>query len=235
MFMSTQPDTKARHAAVLAELAEIGMAMARGLKDEMETAETPEAKARAVAAFPRVARAVRQCVALEARLERDAARDAVEDVRRERADVERRIRRRKVQVTTWMQRAICNDSPDDDDLTAQRMEDLRDRLDENLLDADFADRPLGEVIGRLCAALGLDPDRIMGEPDYGPDDPEDPDEDPDDGSEDDVEDGPDNGAPGGPGDGSGHGHGLDDPDPGQAPPPDPSAERSPWRHNYGPT
>lgn len=69
-----EPHTE-RHAAILAELAEIGMVMARGLREEVETAETPEAKARAVAAFPRVARAVRQTLALEARFRRDAARD----------------------------------------------------------------------------------------------------------------------------------------------------------------
>jgi hypothetical protein len=180
MFMSSHSDNDARRGAVLAELAEIGMAMARGLRDEMEAAETPETKARAMAGFTKIARTVRQCVALEARLERDAARAAVEAQAREDGHLQRRIRRRKAHVTRWIQRAICNDAQDDDegdDLAAERMEDLRERLDENLLDADFADRPLGEVVALLCADLGLDPDRILG--DKG-EDPEDPDEEPED-------------------------------------------------------
>jgi hypothetical protein len=156
------------------------MAMARGLRDEMEAAETPETKARAMASFTKIARTVRQCVALEARLERDATRAAVEAQAREDGHLQRRIRRRKAHVTRWIQRAICNDAQDDDegdDLAAERMEDLRERLDENLLDADFADRPLGEVVALLCADLGLDPDRILGDDN---EDPEDPDEEPED-------------------------------------------------------
>ena len=69
--MSTTEDMNDRHAKILAELAEIGMVIARDLRAEVETAGTPEAKARAVAAFPRVARAVRQTLALEARFRRD--------------------------------------------------------------------------------------------------------------------------------------------------------------------
>jgi len=164
MFMSSDADMTQRHGALLAELAEIGMAMARGLRDELEAAEAPEAKARAVAAFPKVARAVRQCVALEARLARDATRAAVEDEERARRDTEHRVRRRRAKVVVWMQRAICNDG-EDVDLAMERMEDLRERLDENLLDADFADRPLGEILVDLCIELGLDPARVMGGPD----------------------------------------------------------------------
>lgn len=220
MFMSSDADTTTRHAAILAELAEIGMAMARGLRDEMEAAETPEARGRAVAAFPRIARTVRQCVALEARLGRDAVRAAAEDQARERRDVEHRVRRRRAQVSAWMRRAICNDRPDDDDLTAQRMEDLRDRLDEDLLDADFADRPFDEVIAGLCAALGLDPDRLMGETD---DDPDDWPEDPDDEAGDDGDD---------PDSDPGDGESPDDPGEAAAAAPDPPRRPSPWRYNY---
>lgn len=185
MFMSSNPDMNARHGALLAELAEIGMAMARGLREEMETAEAPEAKARAMTSFTKIARTVRQCVALEARLDGDATRAAVEAQAHEDRDLQRRIRRRKARVTHWVQRAICNDAreDDDEDLIAERMEDLRERLDENLLDADFADRPLGEVLAMLCADLGLDPDRVLGE--HDDDDPEDPDEEPEGGPDED--------------------------------------------------
>ena len=162
-----------RHGRILAELAEIGMAIARGLQAQALEAESSEAKAQAVAAFPRVARAVRQTLALEARLQRDARREAAE-VRGEAArDLALRLRRRKALVRTWMQRAIANHTPDDDDTIHMRLEDLRDRLDDDLLDADFADRPVEDLIIELHFSLGLTP------PDFAFADQDDPD--PDDG------------------------------------------------------
>jgi len=165
--MTDTPDMTERHAAILAELAEIGMVMARGLRAEAETAETPEAKAQAVTAYPRVARAVRQTLALEARLKRDARREAVEVLGQARRGLDLRIRRRKALVRTYMQRAIANDTPDDDDTIHTRLEDLRDRLDLDLLDETFADRPVEDVIADLHIELGLAP------PDFGPEAPED--------------------------------------------------------------
>ena len=179
MFMSCDPAAPARHAAILAELAEIGMAMARGLREEFEAAETPEAKARSMATFPKIARAVRQCLALESKLTTDARREAAEVKGEERRELALRIRRRKVKAAIWVQRAICNDTPDDGDLIGERMEDLAERLNENLLDADFADRPFHEVIGQLCEGLGLDPTRVLGE-EPEDDEPEDQDDEPED-------------------------------------------------------
>jgi len=156
--MADAPDMTERHAAILAELAEIGMTIARGLQAQVLAAETPEATAQAVAAYPRVARAVRQSLALEARLKRDARRAAVEVEAHARRELDLRIRRRKALVRAEMRRAIGDATPDDDDeLFHDRIEDLRERLDTDLLDADFADRPLEEVIADLCIQLGLAP------------------------------------------------------------------------------
>jgi len=173
--MSTAEHTE-RHAAILAELAEIGMVIARELRAEVETAETPEAKARAVAAFPRIARAVRQTLALETRFRRDAARDAVEEEGRVRREIDGHIRRRKAQVRMWMQRAICNETPDDDDTAQMRLDDLYERLDDQVLDEDFALQPFEDLISDLHRQLGLSPPAFDedGDPDDDPDDAAEP-------------------------------------------------------------
>lgn len=169
--MSTTEDMHDRHATILAELAEIGMVIARDLRAEVETAETPEAKARAVAAFPRVARAVRQTLALEARFRRDAARDAVEEHERVNREMVSHIRRRKAQVRMWMQRAICEETPDDIETAEVRLHDLYERLDDQVLDEDFALAPFQQVIAYLHRELGLAP------PTFGEADEDDPDDD----------------------------------------------------------
>lgn len=174
-----EPHTE-RHAAILAELAEIGMAMARGLREEVETAETPEAKARAVAAFPRLARAVRQTLALEARFRRDAARDRLAADERVATEMTGHIRRRKAQVRMWMQRAICQETPDDKETAEARLYDLYERLDDAVLEEDFALAPFPQVIAYLHRELGLTPPTFGDADDDGGDDDENEDDDPDD-------------------------------------------------------
>ena len=182
--MSTATDTIERHAAILGELAEIGMVIARSLRDEVEGAGTPEAKARAVAAFPKIARAVRQCLALEARFRRDAAREAVEAEGRVDGEMVGHIRRRKAQVRMWMQRAICEETPDDIETAEMRLHDLYERLDDQVLDEDFALAPFEEVITTLHRQLGLAPP-VFDAPDEDDDpDGDDPD---DDGADDEAE------------------------------------------------
>ena len=174
--MSDAPDMTERHSAHLAELAEIAMVMARGLRDDLETAETPEAKARAVAAFPAVARTVRQCVALEAKLQRDQVRQHREEIQAYDRDLSVRLRKRKAQVRLHMERAICNAFPpggDDEeelgDEVMMRLEDLRDRLADDVLEADFADMPFHAVIATLHEALGLPPPDVPPEDDLDED------------------------------------------------------------------
>jgi hypothetical protein len=155
--MSTADDTTERHATILAELAEIGMVIARSLRDEVEAAETPEAKARAAAAYPKIARAVRQSLALEVRFRRDATGDAADEEDRLNRELISHIRRRKAQVRMWMQRAICEETPDDIETAEVRLHDLYERLDDEVLDEDFALAPFRVVIAHLHRELGLVP------------------------------------------------------------------------------
>ena len=170
--MPDAADMTERHSATLRELTEIAMVMARGLRDDLEVAETPDAKARAVASFPAIARTVRQCVALEAKLQRDQVRQQREEVQDYDRDLSIRLRKRKAQVRLHMERAICNAFPpggDDEeelgDEVMMRLEDLRDRLADDVLEADFADMPFHAVIATLHEALGLPPPDITPEDD----------------------------------------------------------------------
>ena len=210
--MSDAAEMTERHGRVLADLAEIGMAIAREVQAGVLAAETPAAKAEAAALFPPVARAVRQCVALEAKLRRDLARQDREARQEADREIAHAIRRRKAQVRLHMHRAICNAFPEaleeDDgegppDEILMRFEDLRDRLDDEVLDADFALRPFHEVIEGLHRSLKLPPPQILAD-----------EEDPDDPDEDDPEAG----------------------DPEESPPPEDLARTDPWRHaGLGPT
>jgi hypothetical protein len=91
-------------------------------------------------------------VALEAKLYRD--RQAGRDKARAERAVETRLRgiRRKAKVVEIVERVVERESD------AERLlDDLDERLpDED--DADFADRPLGELVARICRDLGVTPD-----------------------------------------------------------------------------
>lgn len=168
------------HEQVLVELTEIGMGIARGLRDEVMAAETPEAKARAAAAYPRIARAVRQCLALETRFRRDAAREALEaDGRRQKADA-LRLRRRIARVRLVVQQAIQDETPNDDETVETRLTDLYERLDDDVLDEDFVLAPFPQVVAGIHRQLGLSPP-ALGDVGEDPDEDHEPnDDDPDD-------------------------------------------------------
>ena len=68
-----------KHARILGELAEFGLNLARKLHDQAMAAETPQETAELARAFHSVSRSVRQTLALEARLARDAGRQDLED------------------------------------------------------------------------------------------------------------------------------------------------------------
>jgi len=75
--MSIDGDMCERHGRVLAELAEAGLAMVRRLSQAMEQADDAQTLAQVGLAFHRVSRAVRQTMALEFRLVREARREPV--------------------------------------------------------------------------------------------------------------------------------------------------------------
>src|ERR1700761_3347327 len=73
--MSDTPADQDRTAQMLGEIAELSLALARDLATEARGAETPEQKALLADAFQKVSRGLRLTLALNAKLNRDAARE----------------------------------------------------------------------------------------------------------------------------------------------------------------
>ena len=161
-----------RHLAMLAELSEIGMGLARSLGElaqarierEKNGEAAPGRSEDAAAAFDKMAQTVRRTAALEARLA------AGVKARRERLFTERTERRAAGAAAhkTAVEEAIVEGLHDAYAATCPDAEynELADRLmddaQEYLGDADemrgWLDRPIGETVSRLCAAMGLDPE-----------------------------------------------------------------------------
>ena len=161
------------HLRVLGELTEIGMKLARSLGELAEArieaakkedrALTPAEDA-TVASFNKVAQTVRRTVALRDKL------DAEVKVRRDGLIAERAGRRaarseaheaaKKEAVLYGFHDAYAGSTPETE--YAEVIERLMEDTEEYLGDADefrgYLDRPVGETVAKLCAALGLDPD-----------------------------------------------------------------------------
>lgn len=183
---TADPDAEraARHLRGLAELGEIGLELARALRRRVvEAGAAPEPAAVEAApvaagtgfggdvglAFSRIARAVRQTFALEARMaqdERGRAEDRRFEAQRRRSLIESlRPPTRKETIRDAVELAIEADRDEGGNLYIEerRIESLLADLDERLDEADEADlmdRPIGEVVARICADLGVayDPD-----------------------------------------------------------------------------
>jgi hypothetical protein len=145
LFMvSEQPqDRAATRQALLGELAEIGMALARDLPRQ---AAEPDADVDAIALkYARISRAVRQTLALEARFEQDAVEGTARVAKQRGA-------RRKREVERLVTRAI------EAEFSEEAAEDLTSELDERLLgdlDTDYADAPLAILATQICRDLGV--------------------------------------------------------------------------------
>ena len=147
---------------VLRELAELGLAVARGLKARFEGAQADEAAERLAAVFERVGRGVRLTVALQSRLVRDRA-EAESLARR---DEEGEVKRRKAQVRAALaselraadlraadQRTGAQGAPWRGDLRLR----LEERLTEDALFRRLLDGPVEAAIARIRADIGLPP------------------------------------------------------------------------------
>jgi hypothetical protein len=153
--MSKRDEMAERQGRILGELAELGMSLARDLHGRALAADTPKAVVDLGIAFHRISRSVRQTLALEAKLDRDreqAARgDRVEAVRERQG----RISQRADQVRAVTARAIWTEAEGDE---AERLlNDLDDWLEVESFARDFADRPIEDLIARVCADLGVTP------------------------------------------------------------------------------
>jgi hypothetical protein len=159
-----------RHLDMLQELARMGMELARAVHrqgvapaEQASEQPAPEPAAEAALAFSRIAKTVRQCLALEARVadqqrrrelgEIDQAGELLKQSRSYLLGAKRRQVKRAVADAIESEAESGGIYPSD----AER---LFDRLDERIEDEvdDLDDRPVGELIERLCRKLGVAPD-----------------------------------------------------------------------------
>ena len=156
-----------RHLGMLAELAEIGMRLAReverrALAEEPRRDALPD-RARLNSAemdwglvFARIARAVRQTVALEARLAGEAQAQAATVPASQAAAGRKRSRRIKERVRVLAEEAIGAEANGHE---AENLRlDLAERLDDPDIEAELGRRPIGVIFAAICRDLGITPD-----------------------------------------------------------------------------
>ena len=148
-----------RHLAVLKELTEIGLKLARAVCAQATGEAAPDAPAIVSTDLgltaSRIARAIRQTVALEAKLIED--RRAGQTKRAAELAQETKVRAwlRKSKVQDIVERAI---EAQESGTEAERLlSDLTERLMDPDDEALFADRPLPDLVARICRDLGITP------------------------------------------------------------------------------
>jgi len=170
-----------RHGRILGELSELGHDLAKKLHGQAMAAETPAETAELARAFHSVARSVRQTLALEARLARDAARQDREDrtlAERQagyaRLEAQQAVRaphaQRRNRIGAVLERTIRTTY---DEAEAERLlDEVEDRLLEEEDAPDFLDEAVDDQIARLCRDFGLPlPERRLEPPPAAPSPP----------------------------------------------------------------
>lgn len=137
-----------RHGRTLAKLSELSLALAVDLQPRALAAEDTDEATELANAFQKVARGVRQTMALEAKL----ARDAQAAVREDKIEDERtrplRTAQRVTAVRKAVERMIWTEVESDEDAEIG-VEMLADRIDECALNDDFLDTTIEVQVERL--------------------------------------------------------------------------------------
>ncbi|MBS0360661.1 MAG: hypothetical protein JSR98_04730 [Proteobacteria bacterium] len=163
---------------MLGEMAELSLVVAKELASRLRASETPEEAVALAGAFQKVTRVVRLTLALDAKLERDAVRDAraeapedraleADTQKAEAAAAERQrqqalaerpahpIDAQKDRVSRLLNRLLWAESEGDSDEYDVLYDDLTARLDEAARDPAFLDLPIEVLAGRMIADMGL--------------------------------------------------------------------------------
>jgi hypothetical protein len=153
-----------RRLAILAELTEIGMALARDLGPQVADPPAPEKAAPRrdpADAFARLSRAIRLTLALEARTEAELAAlragVAIAMQARREAAAKARSAAHRGAIELAVQEAIETEIADPDEGRAA-CEALTERLREDPAYEDLDSMTFTEAVRRLCADLDLSPD-----------------------------------------------------------------------------
>jgi hypothetical protein len=160
---------------MLGEVAELALVVARELAVRTRESEDVGETVALAEAFQKVSRVVRLTLALDFKLERDAARDAKDAAREaEKAEAEAATQRqlaalgfgapraadtpieaRKTRVSNLVNRLLWNECEGDSEDYDILFDDLSARLDEAALSADFETLPIEELARRVIADMGL--------------------------------------------------------------------------------
>src|ERR1700712_1138519 len=148
-------ERRARHLRILAELADIGMELVQHVRLQALEEDAPSGPD-PVLAFARLAKAVRQTVALEAKVAAGGF-DSVQPVARSaaRSDPAARARARPVKERGRrpVEEAIAFEAEGDE--TEDLLRDLHERLDDPAFEDEFDGQPIGIIVASICAALGV--------------------------------------------------------------------------------
>jgi hypothetical protein len=160
-----------RQLAMLHELAEIGMQMARAVRDEAlapaeAAGDTPKPPSRFGGGdlglvYSRIARAVRQTLALESRVAEQIDTARVEHARTRLGALRRAVEDRQHEIRDYVAEAIEAEAverktPERD--IERLLDDLDERLEAGDYDDALADGLIGDLVARICADLGVTPD-----------------------------------------------------------------------------
>jgi hypothetical protein len=172
--MTDAAASQARAEAILGELAELGLMLARDLASQARACEDALDTERLVTAFNKTSRAVRLTLALEAKLRRDRVRDAREETQAHaRVEAEARkaaldqafeqrrtappspTQRHKARVAGLLNRLIWNESEGDQEDYEVLRDDLFARLDEAALCEGFLETPVVALAQAIGSDMGL--------------------------------------------------------------------------------
>jgi hypothetical protein len=143
-----------RQGAILAELSELGLSLARDLQARALRAEDDSAARDLALAFHAVARTLRQTLALETRL----AREHAADLRQHELDEDRRrpmrVLDRKSLIRNAVSPLIWNESEEEGDSDGL-FDDLEEYLHQAACSPTFLEDPIEPYIAKIRTALGL--------------------------------------------------------------------------------
>jgi hypothetical protein len=176
--MSCQAEKRARAEAILGELAEISLSAAKEILVRLRASEDAQETAVLADALQKISRAARLTVALDFKLDRDAAREAREAQKAQaEAQVEAAraaprpapvvrpphpIEARKTRVSNLLSRLLWNESEGDSEEFGILLDDLSARLHEAALSPDFEVTPIETLARRIAADMDLAGDLKLG-------------------------------------------------------------------------
>ena len=153
--MDSDAEMMQRHAALLARFAGQAASLAEDLHACALSAETRQEKEGYALSFQRMGRALRQTLALEAKLRKDAAREARGAEEHQAARKAEAVSSRRNAVKAEVTRLIWTEAERDTEARDHLELDLEERLFLEAAAETFLDQPIETVIERLAQDLGL--------------------------------------------------------------------------------